>query len=113
MIAMQRDFVQFTNHTEARLALLREVVKKVQSGEDVDVEAVLGTGNAAKEKEWEEGKLHSLCYHIHEGTASLIQTHIVMRELEAEDALIQSRRQKRKAKEAAKTQDPTQDTTAT
>jgi len=29
----------------------------VQAGEDVDVEAALGTGNEVKEKEWEEGTL--------------------------------------------------------
>lgn len=29
----------------------------MQAGEDVDVEAALGTGNEVKEKEWEEGTL--------------------------------------------------------
>lgn len=59
LIALQRDYVHFSNQTEAKLSLLREVVKKVQAGEDVDVEAMLGTGNKVKEKEWEEGQISS------------------------------------------------------
>lgn len=55
MIALQRSFINFSNQTEARLALLRDVLRRVQAGEDVDVEAELGTGNAAREQEWEEG----------------------------------------------------------
>ena len=36
--------------------LLREVIKRVQAGEDVDVRKELGTGDPVKEKEWEDGK---------------------------------------------------------
>ncbi|KAI9670967.1 MAG: hypothetical protein M1831_005052 [Alyxoria varia] len=53
----QRDeFVAFTKETDEKLALLREVVKRIQNGENVDVEKVLGTGDPTREKEWEQGK---------------------------------------------------------
>lgn len=55
LIALQRDYVSFSNQAEAKLSLLREVVKRVQAGEDVDVEAMLGTGDKVKEREWEDG----------------------------------------------------------
>jgi hypothetical protein len=44
-----------TRHAERKIALLKEVIKRVQQGEDVDVEGLLGTGNKGIEKDWEEG----------------------------------------------------------
>ena len=41
---------------EAKIGVLKEVIERVQRGEDVSVEAVLGTGNEADEREWAEGK---------------------------------------------------------
>ena len=41
---------------EAKMGLLREVIEKVQRGEDVDVEKVLGTGDVVREGEWKEGE---------------------------------------------------------
>ena len=38
------------------MGILREVIERVQNGEDVDVEKVLGTGVEAEEKEWAEGE---------------------------------------------------------
>lgn len=40
--------------SEARIASLREVVEKIQRGEPVNVEAALGTGDPAKEADWEQ-----------------------------------------------------------
>lgn len=48
--------MQFSRETEAKLTLLRDVVKRVQAGEDVDVEGILGTGDKVKEREWEDGE---------------------------------------------------------
>ncbi|KAF1958676.1 hypothetical protein CC80DRAFT_408208 [Byssothecium circinans] len=39
---------------EAKIGILREVIERVQRGEDVDVEAALGTGKEGGEKEWSE-----------------------------------------------------------
>ncbi|KAI0914420.1 hypothetical protein F4823DRAFT_354150 [Ustulina deusta] len=54
MIALKRDFATFMRRAEVRIGLLREVVEKLQRGEDVDVEKALGTGDAEKERQWEE-----------------------------------------------------------
>lgn len=54
MITLKKDFSTFTRRAEVRIDLLREVVEKLQRGEDVDVEKTLGSGDEAKEKEWEE-----------------------------------------------------------
>ncbi|KAI1483960.1 hypothetical protein K445DRAFT_51245 [Daldinia sp. EC12] len=54
MIALRKDFDTFMRRSEVRIGLLREVVEKLQKGEEVDVQKALGTGDAEKEKEWEE-----------------------------------------------------------
>ncbi|KAI1429296.1 hypothetical protein F5Y12DRAFT_477754 [Xylaria sp. FL1777] len=54
MIALKRDYATFMRRAEVRIGLLREVVEKLQRGEEVDVEKALGTGDIEKEREWEE-----------------------------------------------------------
>lgn len=54
-IALRNERLKFTRRTDAKIALLRETIERVRSGEDVDVEKVLGTGEPAKEQAWEEG----------------------------------------------------------
>ena len=71
--------LNFSRKTDAKLALLREVVHKVKNGEDVDVKKALGTGDPQQEAEWEE----------------------VMKELESTDTLLEGRK-KRDAKRAEK-----------
>jgi hypothetical protein len=56
MILLRKNFAAFTRQSDVRIGLLREVVEKIQRGEDVDVEKVLGTGDLEKEAEWQEGK---------------------------------------------------------
>ena len=55
MLALKNDYSAYTRSTDAKIQLLREVIERVQRGEKVDVEKLLGTGDAAKEREWEEG----------------------------------------------------------
>ena len=55
LIALRNDFSAFSRRTDAKIGLLREVIQRVQKGEDVDVEGLLGTGDPEKEKEWEDG----------------------------------------------------------
>jgi hypothetical protein len=59
MIALRQDFATYMRRSDVRIGLLREVVEKIQKGEKVDVEQVLGTGDGEKEKEWEEGMRRS------------------------------------------------------
>ncbi|KAK4179611.1 hypothetical protein QBC36DRAFT_68862 [Triangularia setosa] len=54
MIALRKDYEAFSRQSDARIGLLREVVEKLQNGEEVDVEKVLGTGDPEREKEWDE-----------------------------------------------------------
>ena len=64
---------------EAKIGLLKEVIERVQNGEDVDVEKVLGTGDEASEREWAE----------------------VLQEVRDEEALFQSRKRRKALREAA------------
>ncbi|KAF1353593.1 hypothetical protein BDV97DRAFT_292030 [Delphinella strobiligena] len=72
-IALRNERLKFTRRTDAKIALLRETIERVRSGEDVDVEKVLGTGEPEKEQAWEE----------------------VMREIESDDALWPTKKRKR------------------
>ncbi|KAK4635103.1 hypothetical protein CLAFUW4_01703 [Fulvia fulva] len=82
IIGIRREMLNFTRQTDAKLELLRDVVQKVQNGEDVDVKKALGTGDPEQEKEWEQ----------------------VMQELENTDMLWEGRK-KRDAKRAAKAEE--------
>lgn len=56
MIALRNDFLAFSRKTDAKIGLLREVLERIQKGEEVDVKGLLGTGDAQQESEWEEGQ---------------------------------------------------------
>jgi len=54
MIALRNEFTAFSRRADAKIGLLKEIIGRIQNGEEVDVEGLLGTGDAQKEKEWEE-----------------------------------------------------------
>ncbi|KAK5989134.1 hypothetical protein PT974_10634 [Cladobotryum mycophilum] len=54
MLALRHQTERYMRQSSLRIAQLREVVQKIQNGEDVDVEKLLGTGDPQKEAEWEE-----------------------------------------------------------
>lgn len=56
MIALRNSTERYTRQSAVRLGLLKEIVEKIQNGEDVDVEKLLGTGDPQKEMDWEESK---------------------------------------------------------
>lgn len=56
MIALRNSFDRYMRQSDNTIAVLREVVEKIQNGEDVDVEKMLGTGDAKKEADWEESE---------------------------------------------------------
>ncbi|PYH62621.1 DUF5321 domain-containing protein [Aspergillus niger CBS 101883] len=93
MIALKNDYAAYTRSTDAKIRLLREVIEKVNNGEKVDVEKLLGTGDEAKEREWEEGwcllALTLPFYHTWKSafTDMGLFFDIVLREIEAEDSL--------------------------
>ena len=82
IIALRNHMLAFSRKTDAKLALLREVVRRVKDGEEVDVKRLLGTGDPEAEKEWEE----------------------VMKELETTDMVLQGKK-KREAKMVAKVEE--------
>lgn len=55
MITLKNSYSAYTRTTDAKIELLREVITRVKNGEKVDVEKLLGTGDEAKEREWDEG----------------------------------------------------------
>lgn len=57
MISLRQSFDAFMRQTDVRVGLLKEVVERLQRGEEVDVEKALGTGNAEKEADWADGEL--------------------------------------------------------
>jgi hypothetical protein len=98
MIALRNEFNAFMRRADAKIDLLREVIERVQNGEEVDVEGLLGAGDPTKEKEWEE----------------------VLKEIEEEDArwtAIQAKKPRRKPikldhiEDAPATQQPTEGST--
>lgn len=84
MIALRNEFATFMRRADAKIDLLREVIEKVQNGEEVDVEGLLGTGDLEKEKEWEE----------------------VLKEIEKEDELWMEARKKKPRRRSTHTEEP-------
>jgi hypothetical protein len=60
MISLRNEFTAFSRRADAKIELLKEIIERIQNGEEVDVEGLLGTGDAQREKEWEEGNSYSL-----------------------------------------------------
>ncbi|WEW58824.1 hypothetical protein PRK78_004292 [Emydomyces testavorans] len=54
MVQIKNDHANYVRSTEAKIRVLREVIERLQKGEDVDVRKMLGTGNEAAEREWED-----------------------------------------------------------
>ncbi|KAI9675788.1 MAG: hypothetical protein M1829_003213 [Trizodia sp. TS-e1964] len=73
MITLRRESLNFNRQADAKISVLREVIRRVQNGEEVDVEGLLGTGNKEKEREWAE----------------------LLQEIEEEDILWQSKSKKK------------------
>ena len=55
MIALKHSHEDYMRQADSRIAVLREVIERLEKGEDVDVEKMLGTGDEKEEKGWEEG----------------------------------------------------------
>ncbi|KAL4772732.1 hypothetical protein BDW60DRAFT_35363 [Aspergillus nidulans var. acristatus] len=86
MIALKNEYNSYLRSTDAKIRLLKEVIGKIQRGEEVDVEKMLGTGDARVEREWDE----------------------VLKEIEREDSLWHQK-QKRAAEDKAKAEAPVQE----
>ncbi|KAK7189387.1 hypothetical protein PSPO01_04390 [Paraphaeosphaeria sporulosa] len=95
---LKQERALMTRRAEAKMGILREVVERVQRGEEVDVEGILGTGVEGREREWAGCKYHRV-HPLHPiGNADV---RAVLKEIEDEELLFQSTAEKRKLKEAA------------
>ena len=56
MLGLRNDFANFNRGADAKIELLKEIIGRLEKGENVDVEKLLGREDEAKEREWEEGK---------------------------------------------------------
>jgi hypothetical protein len=105
MLTLKNEMFAYSRRTEAKIGVLRDVIQRVQRGEDVDVEGVLGTGDAVKEEEWFDGMSLSLLnldgYEARTTMSTgLLTSCTVIKELEKEEEM-HSRRQKRAARKKA------------
>ncbi|RPB27723.1 hypothetical protein L211DRAFT_779699 [Terfezia boudieri ATCC MYA-4762] len=76
MIALKHDHRDFMRRAGSRIDLLREVIEKIERGEEVDVSKMLGARVESEEKGWED----------------------VLKEIEQEDLMWQERKVKKQAK---------------
>lgn len=62
MIALRNQTNRYIRQSSVRIGLLKEIIQRIQNGEDVDVDKILGAGDAQKEADWEEGILVTLLF---------------------------------------------------
>ncbi|KAI5856907.1 hypothetical protein BZA05DRAFT_386545 [Tricharina praecox] len=74
-LTLKQEHADFLRKADGRIAVLREVIERLGRGEEVDVERMLGTGEDAEEKAWEE----------------------VIKEIEADDVLWQAQKLQKEA----------------
>jgi hypothetical protein len=55
ILRIKREIKLYSRKADQKIELLREVIQRVQNGEDVDVEKLLGTGDPKSEEEWFDG----------------------------------------------------------
>ncbi|OAP63270.1 hypothetical protein AYL99_02497 [Fonsecaea erecta] len=53
-MGVKNEYMAFSRRADLKLEKLREVITRLQNGEEVDVEKILGTGDETQEREWEE-----------------------------------------------------------
>ncbi|GAD99695.1 hypothetical protein ANI_1_1634064 [Paecilomyces variotii No. 5] len=102
LLLLKKDYEAYTRSADAKIRLLREVIEKIKSGEDVDVEKLLGTGDAHKEREWDEGRFLPARSDMSCANTFLYAT--VLREIEAEDSLWHQKKSEKERQEPARTQ---------
>lgn len=84
MIALRKQAERYERQSAIRIGLLRQVVERIRSGEEVDVEKVLGTGDAQREADWDEGE--SACARADDG-ARCAERSPVLRAIERDEVV--------------------------
>ena len=97
MIALRNSFARYMRQSDIKIARLKEVVDKIQKGETVDVEKMLGTGDPQKEADWEEGEA---CLK-HQNVADHELTRgVVLKQIERDDKSNKTPKRGRKKRQA-------------
>ena len=105
LLALRNDFTTHSRRVDAKIGLLKEVIERVQKGEDVDVKGLLGTGDPEKEKEWEQGRWLDVELQLMRLTDGI--SWLVIKEVEEEDRLWQAKARRRQKKaERNKSEEP-------
>jgi len=102
MLTLRHEHASFNRKADQKIALLKEVLEKVQRGEDVDVEKVLGSGDEEQEQEWSDGTLPANTFKVSDNSS---RNSIVIQNIEEEDHLWAAkdrRREKRRLKKEQK-----------
>jgi hypothetical protein len=92
MISLRKNYNTYMRRSETRIGVLREVVEKLQRGEEVDVEKALGTGDPEREEEWDDGLLNS---HAPVRVNQSVNRNPVLKEIERDDAIRNPKRNDR------------------
>lgn len=100
MISLRQSFETFMRQTDVRIGLLKDVVERIQRGEEVDVEKALGSGNREKEQEWEDGKLRrGRNFALAASEKSNLDFDAVLREIERDEAVRAPRKERSRGSE--------------
>ncbi|KAF2691495.1 hypothetical protein K458DRAFT_425444 [Lentithecium fluviatile CBS 122367] len=83
MLWLKQERARDLRRAEAKIGILKEVIERVQAGEEVDVEKVLGSGDEVEEGEWAA----------------------VLKDIEEEELLFQSKKVRKALRQAAKEQE--------
>lgn len=84
MLTLKNDYSTFSRKADAKIKLLKDVLDRVQRGENVDVEKALGTGDEQQEQEWRDGKW------LYESILTALRSSYrvsVLRDMEEEDRM--------------------------
>ncbi|KZZ96400.1 hypothetical protein AAP_01173 [Ascosphaera apis ARSEF 7405] len=54
LLVLRKERESFERSSDARIRVLKDVIGRLQRGEDIDVKKVLGTGDEKQEKSWED-----------------------------------------------------------
>ncbi|KAG5437068.1 hypothetical protein PCANB_001189 [Pneumocystis canis] len=54
VLSIKQEFNEFETQIDAKISLLRDIIDRIQKGENVHISKELGTGIKEKEKEWSD-----------------------------------------------------------
>jgi len=97
MIALKHEHKDFMRRAESRIDLLREVIERIERGEEVDVGKMLGTGVESEEKSWEDGE-YTFRLSTEAYSDGFFVLGLVLKEIEQEDLMWQAKKTKKQAK---------------